>query len=92
MERWTRKTAPKQVTSAVIADAWRGGLRAWRGELRGPLRENRKQFRGAFVGETKLEEDAAIERLREEALGFLDFYWPGDRVLKIPFDSCEFRD
>jgi len=35
---------------------------------------------------------AVIERLREEALGFLDFYWPGDRVLKIPFDSCEFRD
>jgi hypothetical protein len=33
-----------------------------------------------------------MERLREEGLGFLDFYWLGDRVLKIPFDSSEFRD
>ena len=67
MERWTKKSIPKKVTPAVIADAWRGGLRAWRGELRGPLRENRKQFHGAFVGESKLDEEAAIHNMREEA-------------------------
>jgi len=92
VERWTRKTAPKQVTSAVIADAWRGGLRAWRGELRGPLRENRKQFRGAFVGETKLEEDAAIERLREEArkcgLDF-DVVWTKRALMRVARENYD---
>lgn len=67
VERWTKKTVPKKVSPFVIADAWRGGLRAWRGELRGPLRENRKQFHGAFVGESKLDEEAAIKSMREEA-------------------------
>jgi hypothetical protein len=67
VERWSKKTLPKKVTSSVIADAWRGGLRAWRGELRGPLRENREQFHGAFVGESKLDEEAAIKSIREEA-------------------------
>ena len=67
VERWTKKTAPKKTTGAAIADAWRGGLRAWRGELRGPLRENRKQYRGAFVGETRLDEDAAIQSVLAEA-------------------------
>ncbi len=67
VERWTKKTLPRKVTPAVIADAWRGGLRAWRGELAGPLRENRKQFHGAFIGESKLDEEAAIQHMRDEA-------------------------
>src|SRR5271170_2454938 len=64
---WNKKTAPKKATPSVLADAWRGGLRAWRGALKGPLRENRKQYRGAFVGETRLDEEAAIEAMRQEA-------------------------
>jgi len=68
VERWTKKTAPAKPSAATLADAWRGGLRAWRGQLRGPLRENRKQYRGAFVGETRLDEEAAIQSVLEEAL------------------------
>jgi hypothetical protein len=64
---WNKKTAPKKASASVIADAWRGGLRAWRGDLKGPLRENRKQYRGAFVGETRLDEESAIQAMQAEA-------------------------
>jgi hypothetical protein len=64
---WHKKTLPKKASPSVIADAWRGGLRAWRGTLKGPLRENRKQYRGAFVGEMRLNEEAAIKAMQEEA-------------------------
>lgn len=67
VEQWSKITAPKSVAATTILDAWRGGFRAWRGALKGPLRENRKQFRGAFVGETRLDEEAAIKAMRAQA-------------------------
>ena len=59
--------------------------------MRGPMLIGESDTSGSLTS-SKRGDRAVIERLREEALGFLDFYWPGDRVLKIPFDSCEFRD
>jgi hypothetical protein len=67
VQEWSGRTAPKTVSPATILDAWRGGFRAWRGGLTGPLRENRKQFHGAFVGETRLDEEAAIQAMQLQA-------------------------
>jgi hypothetical protein len=67
IEQWSRRSVPSTVSTAAILDAWRGGFRAWRADLKGPLRENRKQFRGAFVGETRLDEEVAIQAMRLQA-------------------------